>query len=244
MTRVKVCGLTRAEDVRPAVELGAWALGFVLTESPRLVTSARAAELVAVARAAAGAAPSDGVHAEPTAPAPHTVLVVAREAPEWIAEALAVTEADAVQLSAGADGATVTAVLEAAARHARRPLVIAAADTPDARVADHILLDARGSGAYGGTGATLDWKTLATDPSTPARDLVLAGGLQAANVGQAIALLRPSVVDVSSGVESEPGRKDHQLLRGFFAAVEQADRVRTAYREAPAAGSTTRRITG
>jgi phosphoribosylanthranilate isomerase len=244
VTGVKVCGLTRAEDVRLAVELGAWALGFVLARSPRQVMAARAAELVALARAASGAPPTGGVHQDPSAAAPHTVLVVTKESPAWIAEALAATDADAVQLSAGADGPAVADVRTAAAGQGKRPLVIAAADTPDARLADYLLLDARGSGAYGGTGATLDWETLATDPRTPARDLILAGGLRAANVGRAVSLLHPAVVDVSSGVESEPGRKDHALLRDFFAAVEQADRGRSADGAAPAAGATTRRTTG
>ena len=234
VTGVKVCGLTRAADVRLAVELGAWALGFVLTESPRQVSAARTAELIARARAATGAPPE----------APHTVVVITTESPEWIAGALAETGADAVQLSAGADGPAVADVLEASAGRGRRPLVIAAADTPDAHDADLILLDARDSGAYGGTGATLDWRTLAADPSTPARDLVLAGGLRAANVGRAVALLRPAVVDVSSGVESVPGQKDHGRLRDFFAAVEQADRERTADPAAPLAETSTRRITG
>jgi phosphoribosylanthranilate isomerase len=244
VTRVKVCGLTRAEDVRLAVELGAWALGFVLTKSPRQVSATRATELVAVARAAAAAAAPAGDERLPAAGAPHAVAVVATESSEWIARALAGTGAGAVQLSAGADGPAVADVLEAAARRGRRPLVIAAADTPDASAADYLLLDARGSGAYGGTGATLDWEALAADPTTPAQDLVLAGGLSAANVGRAVALLRPAAVDVSSGVEGEPGHKDHGLLSDFFSAVERADREWAADGAAPAAATTTRRTTG
>lgn len=243
VTRVKVCGLTRAEDVRLAAELGAWALGFVLTESPRQVSTARTAQLVAVARAAAEAPPAGGVHEEHPGAAPHMVVVVGTESPEWIAGALVESGADAVQLSAGADGPAVADVREAAAGLGRRPLVIAAADTPDARAADHILLDARDSGAYGGTGTTLDWEALAADPSTPTRDLVLAGGLRVANVGRAVSLLHPAVVDVSSGVESEPGRKDHRRLRDFFAAVERAERERTADGVAPPARATLRRTT-
>ena len=246
VTGVKVCGLTRDEDVRLAVELGAWALGFVLTESPRQVSAARTADADrpgADSRRSSACA-AERSRATAAAEAPLTVVVITTESPEWIAGVLAETGADAVQLSAGADGPAVADVLEAAVRRGRRPLVIAAADTPDARAADHILLDARDSGAYGGTGATLDWKALAADPSTPARGLILAGGLRAANVGRAVALLRPAVVDVSSGVESAPGRKDHARLRDFFAAVEQADRERTADGAAPAAGTTTRRTTG
>jgi phosphoribosylanthranilate isomerase len=229
VTLVKVCGLTRAEDARLAVELGAWALGFVLTESPRRVEAARAAELIA----AATQREDDRPGGEPPELTPHTVAVVTTEPADWIARALAESGADTVQLSAGADGPTVAQVREAAARLRRRPLVIAAADTPDAALADFVLLDARTAGAYGGTGETLGWEALAADPATPAGDVVLAGGLRADNVGAAIAALRPAAVDLSSGVESAPGVKDHQRLRDFFAAVVQAD-----------GGAAMRRITG
>ncbi len=211
MTRVKVCGLTRAEDIRLAAELGAWALGFVLTGSPRRVTPARAGELATVARAAR--------------PDAITVAVVTTEAPRWIAGALEKADLDAVQLSAGADGPSVAAVREAAAGLGRRPLVIAAADTPDAADADFVLLDARASGAYGGTGRRLDWEKLAADDATPRKHLVLAGGLRPANVAAAIAALRPAAVDVSSGIEWVPGIKDGPRMRGFFAAVGLADKA-------------------
>jgi phosphoribosylanthranilate isomerase len=219
MTLVKVCGLTRSADVLLAAELGAWALGFVLTESPRRIGAAETARLIAAAtRRGSGAAGE-----ERPGRAPHTVAVVTTEPAGWIAEALEESGADAVQLSAGADGPTVAQVREAAARLRRRPLVIAAADAPDAALADFVLLDARTTGAYGGTGETLDWRALAAEPGRPAEDVVLAGGLRPDNVGAAIAALHPAAVDLSSGVESAPGVKDHQRLRDFFAAVVQAD---------------------
>jgi phosphoribosylanthranilate isomerase len=229
VTLVKVCGLTRAEDARLAAELGAWALGFVLTESPRRVGTAEAGELIA----AATSRDADGSGAQRGGRVPHAVAVVTTEPAGWIAEALAESGADAVQLSAGADGPTVGQVREAAARLRRRPLVIAAADTPDAALADFVLLDARTSGAYGGTGETLDWEALAAGPAAPEGDVVLAGGLRPDNVGAAIAALHPAAVDLSSGVESAPGVKDHHRLRDFFAAVVQAD-----------GGAAMRRITG
>jgi phosphoribosylanthranilate isomerase len=118
----------------------------------------------------------------------------------------------------------VADVRAAAALLGLRPLVIAATDTPDAGLADHMLLDARTAGAYGGTGETLDWEALAADPGLPRAGLVLAGGLRPANVAAAIHALRPLAVDVSSGVEAAPGRKDHAALRDFFSAVVHADR--------------------
>jgi phosphoribosylanthranilate isomerase len=235
VTRVKVCGLMRAEDVRLAADLGAWALGFVLAESPRRVTASRAAELVAAAREL-----GDG----PGGQAPRTVAVVTTEPPAWIAEAMAESGADGVQLSAGADGPSVTDVRTAAARLRPRPLVIAAADAPDARLADLVLLDARTAGAYGGTGETLDWWALAADPATPRAGLVLAGGLSPANVAEAIRALRPDVVDVSSGVEAAPGRKDHAALRDFFAAVVHADREAAVRGADSGRAQTPRRSTG
>jgi phosphoribosylanthranilate isomerase len=224
VTRVKVCGLTRAEDVRLAAELGAWALGFILTESPRRVDVARAEQLATAAREAASAAAqgAPGDASSPRVP-PLTVGVFTTQSPSWIAAALEASGLDAVQLSAGADGPTVAEVL-AAARKEPRPLVIAAADTPDASLADFVLLDARAPGSYGGTGRRLDWDAIAAAPSTPRQHLVLAGGLKASNVHAAIAALHPAAVDVSSGVEWVPGVKDAALLRAFFAAVGDADK--------------------
>jgi phosphoribosylanthranilate isomerase len=234
---VKVCGLTREEDVRTAVELGAWACGLVLTESPRRVPVARARRL---AEAAAGTL---------------VVGVFTTETPDYIIAVVAGVGLSAVQLSAGGDGPSVAEVRAAAVRRGLRPLVVAAADTADAVDADFLLLDARSPGNYGGTGRTLDWRTLAhaLRDHPPARDgriapsgasvssevevasaamarvaaardrLVLAGGLTAANVALGIAALRPFAVDVASGVERRPGVKDGRLMEAFFAAVRRAE---------------------
>jgi len=204
MTRVKVCGLTHEADVRLAVSCGAWACGFVISRSPRRIDTARAAELTAL---------TDGALA---------VAVVTTESPEWIAAATEQGGFDAVQLSAGEDGACVAEVRAALERRGLRPRLIAAADTPDAADADLLLLDARAPDRYGGTGATLDWRAL-TAAKLPRERLVLAGGLRPSNVDGAIHLLRPFAVDVSSGVESTPGVKEHRLMRSFFGAVAAAD---------------------
>ena len=206
MTRVKICGLTRPEDVRLAVELGAWAVGFVLAESPRHVVPAKARDLAAAA--------GDAL----------TVAVVTNQTPAWIAAAVDTAGLGAVQLSAGAEGPSVAAVLEAAAETDHRPVVIAAFDTPDVELADFVLLDAKAPGVYGGTGRKLDWELIAADPAMPRKDLVLAGGLKPAGVAAAIAALHPLAVDVSSGVEWVPGIKDAKRLREFLAAVEHADK--------------------
>jgi phosphoribosylanthranilate isomerase len=204
MTRVKICGLTAERDVRAVARLGAWACGFVLSESPRRITVPRAAELTPLTGRALA------------------VAVVTTEDAEWIAAALAEGGFAAVQLCAGADGPTVADVRAAAKERALRPLVIAAHDTADARAADLLLFDARTADAYGGTGRTLDWKALAAQ-DLPRQRLILAGGLCPANVDLAIKLLHPRAVDASSGVERSPGVKDLRLLRSFFGAVAGAD---------------------
>lgn len=200
--RVKICGLTRAADVRYAAALGAWACGFVLTPSPRQVAPERATALASAAGASL------------------TVGVFTTEAPAAVARAAAGIAA--VQLSAGADGPSVAAVRAAAAARGLAPLVIAAAGVPDAAEADYLLLDARAPGLYGGTGRTADWQVAAR--LAAGDHLVLAGGLRPGNVAQALAAVQPFAVDVSSGVERAPGVKDHELLAAFFGAVAGAAR--------------------
>lgn len=204
MTRVKICGLTLAADVKLAVSCGAWACGFVVSSSPRHIDVAPAADLTPLTGDALA------------------VAVVTTEGPDWIAGAVQEGGFDAVQLSAGAAGASVHEVRAALERRGLRPRLIAAADTADAADADLVLLDARTPDRYGGTGFTLDWKALAA-AKLPRERLVLAGGLRPSNVDGAIQLLHPYAVDVGSGVERSPGVKEHRLMRSFFGAVAAAD---------------------
>jgi phosphoribosylanthranilate isomerase len=94
--------------------------------------------------------------------------------------------------------------------------------------ADALLVDARVNGSLGGNGVSADWAALQPQLSARrgGRRLVLAGGLASSNVAQAVAVLRPDVVDVSSGVESAPGIKDHARMRAFAAAVAGAAQER------------------
>lgn len=204
MTRVKICGLTAASDVRLAAGYRAWACGFVLTDSPRRVSPERAAELTPLC--------GDSL----------AVAVVTTEEPAWIAGAVAAGGFGAVQLSAGADGPSVAAVRAAALSRGLRPLVIAAADTEGVESADLVLCDARTPEAYGGTGRRLDWAALAAS-GPPRERLVLAGGLRPSNVDGAIKLVRPFAVDVSQGIERAPGVKDPAAMRAFFDVVVGSD---------------------
>jgi len=205
MTRVKICGLTRRRDVRLAVQLGAWACGIVLTDGPRRVDLDDAARLVD----AAGSTLTVGVFTVEPAAA--------------IAAAVRTAGVGAVQLTGGAEGPTVEEVRAAGRGHGRQPLVIAAVGTPDVADADFVLLDPRLPGAYGSTGHTRDWLALADAGGFDPEMLILAGGLTPVNVGEAIAALRPRVVDVASGVEAATGKKDRDLLEAFFKAVTVAD---------------------
>jgi phosphoribosylanthranilate isomerase len=203
---VKVCGLTVPEEARACAELGVWGVGVVFAaESPRRVDAARAAEVLA---------------AVPAGVARVGVFVAAP------AEEMA-----AVARAAGLTHLQVHGGDPAEARRASGLPVIegvrvadrAALERARASAADLVLLDAAVPGRQGGTGRRFDWSLLEEAPL--GRPFVLAGGLRPGNVGEAVARLRPAIVDVSSGVESAPGRKDPELVRAFVAAVAQAGPV-------------------
>lgn len=201
-TLVKVCGLTRLEDARAALESGADWLGFVVkAESPRVVSAADAARIVS----ALGDATAVAVMVAPT---PDEALSLART-----------MGARRVQLHRVA----------AASWPADFPLPVTfaigvsdsgmVADEPDAR---HLLmLDTAHAVLAGGTGRTFPWETAARLAAR--RDVLLAGGLAADNVGDAIERVHPFGVDASSRLEVEPGVKDHDRVRRFVAAVRSAD---------------------
>lgn len=202
--RVKVCGLTRAEDVAAAVALGADALGFVLWPgSPRYVT------LQAVCALA------DGVPAFVT-----RVGVFVDASPGEVARVVREASLDAVQLHgaefAGDYGDVGARVIKAVSLDGSAAVDRAVGLPPGVTV----LVDATAPVERGGTGRRADWTRAAM--LARRRPIVLAGGLSAGTVAAAIREVRPVAVDVSSGVEEAPGRKDHERLRAFFAAVTAA----------------------
>jgi phosphoribosylanthranilate isomerase len=215
---VKICGLTRPEDAVLAVRLGAAALGVVLAPSPRRVTLERAAEVLAAA---------------PPGVARVGVFVGAdgRE----IREAVEVCGLDWVQLSGGFGGelragvgvGVGVGVGEQRERSGcgviRAVHVEAAEDLARAAdlEADAFLLDAPvRDGRMGGTGRRFDWGVAAELP-WEARRVIVAGGLTAENVAAAVRMLRPAMVDVSSGVEAAPGIKDAGRMEAFMEAVRR-----------------------
>ena len=208
MTRVKVCGITRASDAELAAELGVWAIGFILwPESRRAVEPALAA---GIARAVRRRVHLVGVFVNPTLDAvAHAV------------DAIGLTH---VQLH-GDEGPSFCAA--AAQRTGARVIkAIRVSSRADVVAAERFhtdlhLLDGRGNGR------AWDWELAGVRRSSA--PLLVAGGLTADNVGEAIARVRPWGVDVASGVESKPGVKDPALVRAFVDAVAAADR--------PAAGA-------
>ena len=209
MTEVKICGLTRAVDARLAVEAGAAWLGVIFAGGPRLLTGDRAREVLAPAPA----------HVR-------RVGVFGSQSVEEIATVVRQVPLDVVQLHASRPlaevaelRATVAAELWAVVRVADGRLPAEFGDL--AAMTDAVVVDSLVPGALGGTGFATDWPRLAAALESigrPAR-LVLAGGLQATNVASAIALVRPQVVDVSSGVEAAVGEKDPARLRAFIEAA-------------------------
>ena len=203
-TRVKVCGICRAEDADRAIELGASAIGFVFwPESPRYLEPARAQAIAA------------GL------PAHIVVVGVFVDQPvAHVREVARVVPLGAVQLHGTETIADFASV--------QQPLIKAvpvtdvfhesAVDGLPAEVT--VLLDAHDPVRRGGTGQTIDWTIAASIAAR--RRTILSGGLNAANVKEAIARVQPHMVDVSSGVESAPGRKDPHKLEAFFAAVSAA----------------------
>ncbi len=204
-TRIKICGLTREADVAAAIAAGADAVGFVCyPKSPRYVAPAR---LRALSREL-------GVFAAP-------VLLFVNAASDLVEGALEMTPNAWLQFHGNEH--------EPACSRYQRPYIRSVSMTDDtdlARVqtefasASALLVDAP-TDDFGGGGHTFNWSRL---PAQRVKPLVLAGGLNADNVGAAIAEVRPYAVDVSSGVEHEPGIKSTSKIKLFVEAVRHADR--------------------
>ncbi|MBC7415440.1 MAG: phosphoribosylanthranilate isomerase [Herminiimonas sp.] len=222
-TRIKICGLTRPEDVAAAVAAGADALGFVFYEkSPRYITPQAAAALMAA-----------------MPPFVSTVGLFVNASAEAVAAAVAIAPVSLLQFH----GDETPEQCAAAAALANRPFMVALRVRPTMVAEDLIkyelrcraagplfaglLLDAFVDG-YGGGGKVFDWSVI---PEELAPRVVLSGGLHVQNATDAVLRVRPHAVDVSSGVEStqdnalHPGIKDASRIAAFVAAVSLADRI-------------------
>lgn len=205
--RVKFCGITNLDDAAEAVRLGAWAIGLIHFDgSPRCVEPGAAAEIAAAFKRKCEVV---GVFVNPEL--------------EEVDKAVEDAGLTMVQLN-GNEGPSFCA--EVARRSGVRVIkaihVASAADVHGAEAfrADFHLFDRRADGQWGGTGQSFDWELLRGHRSEiPA---ILAGGLRPDNVAEAVAVTHPYAVDVASGVEAEPGRKDHAAMTAFFEAAQPA----------------------
>ena len=195
--RVKICGMTRSDDVQAAVQAGADALGFVFARrSKRVLDVALAAELVAQVPAFVS-----------------RVGLFMDQDTDAVASILSQVPLNLLQFHGREDADFCRQFglpyIKAVSMGSDQAVQRAADEYPDAAA---LLLDSHAPGGVGGTGAVFDWAII-PPASMP---LVLAGGLSPANVRQAVAQVRPWAVDVSSGVEDRPGVKNEELMREFI----------------------------
>ena len=210
-TRIKFCGITRSQDVDVAAEVGVDAIGLVFyPPSSRLLSIPQARTL------------SQAIPAFVT-----TVALFLNPDEDDVKRVVDAIQPDLLQFH-GTESANFCSQFQ-------HPYIKALAlggntqDSSDASLAQQItehaqargfLLDSHAPGSTGGTGDRFDWTRIPQNPNYP---LVLAGGLDPTNVGDAVRLVRPYAVDVSSGVESAPGIKDANKMREFADQVRKAD---------------------
>jgi phosphoribosylanthranilate isomerase len=205
MTRIKICGITREQDLQAAVAAGVDALGFVFYgKSPRNVAPQQAAELL---RVLPPFVTSVGLFVDPPAEMVRAVLAQVPldvlqfhgdETPEFCRQ-FGRPYLKAIRVRPGVD------LVECAARYAD---------------AQGLLLDAYVEGVQGGTGESFDWALIPRDLSLP---VILSGGLHPGNVAEAVRAVRPYAVDVSSGVEAAKGIKDAAKVAAFIKEVKNVD---------------------
>lgn len=205
MTRVKICGITALEDARQAIECDADALGFVFySRSPRYIEPALAREII-----------------RELPPFVTTVGLFVNEDRSRIHEIVGHCRLDSVQLH-GDESPDDCADLPVKAVKALRVRDSASIDRHEAFAVSALLLDAHVPGRYGGTGQAFDWD-LASEVAAR-RNVILAGGLVPENVAEAVEIVRPYAVDVSSGVEIAPGCKDPERVAAFIRNAKGVNR--------------------
>jgi len=209
LVRIKICGITRRDDAERALAMGADAIGCVFYPGSRRAVSLDVA--ADISRGVSGLGMMVGLFVNQSA--------------EDVQSVLDRVPLHTLQFHGGES--------EAFCRQFNRPYIKAIPMSGDINLADEhlayasataLLLDSVHAGQFGGSGQCFDWRWVEPGLS---RRVILAGGLSSTNVGAAIAQVQPAAVDVSSGVESSAGVKNHDLVRRFVAAAKQAGKEGT-----------------
>jgi phosphoribosylanthranilate isomerase len=218
VTWVKICGNTNLEDAKLAVELGAHALGFIFAPSPRRITPIDASRIISQID-----------------PEIETIGVFVNQPPSVVLATARRAGLSGVQLHGDEDPSSVGTLLGLAAREKMELKIYKAVrmstidnsfawDSQASKMLAGMLLDSGTPIQRGGSGRTFDWDEAAPLVRVLSRrtKIIIAGGLNAQNTPRALSLFNPYGLDVVSGVEREPGKKDPEKLRAFFEAVKQA----------------------
>ncbi len=210
VTRIKLCGMTRSEDVQLAVALQVDFIGLIFAiRSPRKVALTQAADLRVL-----------------VPPSTRVVALLMNNARDDIDAIIARTQPDLLQFHGDEDAEFCASFglpyFKAIAMGDTADPLPAMAAFPGA---SGFVLDGHGAGEQGGSGKRFDWSRLPRDQQTP---ILLAGGLNACNVAQALRTAQPWGVDIASGIEVAPGQKDAVAMRRFVAAVRAEDAAHQA----------------
>ena len=217
MLWIKICATTNLDDARAALDAGANALGFILTASPRQIAPDKAAEIIAALPASV-----------------EKIGVVVNESPESLVKLASDVGLTGLQLQGDEPAEQLPEFRRALGlRKIIRTLqaheLLPDPATLDAYLAqrksyDGVLLDSGSAAARGGTGQTFDWNAMLpiVERIKEVAPVIIAGGLTPENVAEAVRLFDPCGVDVVSGVEHEPGKKDTAKLRAFVTAARDA----------------------
>jgi len=208
ITRIKICGITNREDALNAVKLGADAIGFVFSKSPRQISPEKADQIISE-----------------LPPFMMCVGVFANEPRQRVIDVMDSCPLDVIQLH-GDETVPICRELKEFNKKVLKAIRVKNSESLadlDRYPVDGFLFDSFVEDSFGGTGKVFNWELI--NKRKIKKPFILSGGLSAENVIEAIQKLRPYGVDASSGLEKEPGKKDLEKMRAFIEAVKKADKL-------------------